>query len=122
LEPIRTGESAGGKAAGLLRRKAKWKSDMTTTMQKTETVQEKSEAHSVFELVNRGLDDVRRRVDEMLVRLDVGELNLRGEVHSDLDRAVNMALLAKSRLLHLGHHLGSRFAMLPTHDHEHPQR
>jgi hypothetical protein len=90
---------------------------MTETMQETDTVQEKGETHSMFELVNRGLDDVRRRVDEMLVRLDVGEMNVRGEVHSDLDRAVNMALLAKSRLLHLGHHLGSRFGVQPDHEH-----
>ena len=85
----------------------------------TETLQENGGPHSVFELVNRGLDDLRRRVDEMMVRFDVGEMNVRGEVHSDLDRAVNMALLAKSRLLHMGHHMGSRLGVLPEHHHEH---
>ena len=75
--------------------------------------------HSVFELINRGLDDVRRRVDETLVRLDVGDMNVRGEVHNDLERAVNMALLAKSRLLHTGQHFGAWLGLWPEDDHEH---
>jgi len=75
--------------------------------------------HSVFEFVNRGLDDVRRRVDEMLVRLDVGEMNVRGEVHSDIDRAVNMALLVRSRVHHLFNDLGSRVTGDHVHEHEH---
>lgn len=66
----------------------------------------RQEVHDVFELLNWGLDEVRERVDEALVRLDVGRLNVRGEVREDIDRSVNALLAAKSKLLQLGRDLG----------------
>lgn len=73
----------------------------------SETTESGTEAHDLFELLNHGLDEVRARIDELLVRLDIGRMNVRGEVRDQLDRSVNALLAAKSKLEQAGHDLGA---------------
>ena len=58
-----------------------------------------TEARSdVFERVGRMLDEWRGKIDELVVQLDLANLDLRDEVHKNLDAVQNAYLAAHSKL------------------------
>jgi hypothetical protein len=63
------------------------------------TQSETTQSNDLFVKLNRALDDWRRRVDELLVQVNLGDMGLRDDLRSRLGDATNALLLAKARLL-----------------------
>ena len=64
-----------------------------------QTDQETAEARSdLFDQIDRTLSEWRAKIDELVVRLDLANLDLRDEVRKNLDATQNAYLAAHSKL------------------------
>lgn len=73
--------------------------DTTAANTRTDPSKEDAEGQRLgIEQIGRALDGWRSKIDELLVQVDLGNLDIRDEVRRRLDVAENVYLAARSRL------------------------
>jgi hypothetical protein len=74
---------------------------LDTTAENTGTEQSEDDTESQrrgIEQIGRALDGWRSKIDELIVQLDLGNLDMRDEIRRRLDVTQNVYLAARSRL------------------------